>query len=167
MNKIGNNPYAKNILLCALYGFFAFGYSNDPESKWAANDSDIISCYYWVDGTDGCGITVDVAHRFHIFFLYAFYFSLFQLITLFYISEISAMGKLAELMGKLCHIGGLVFMAAWVLAFIWRFDKSGRDACGDFLEWPEDNWGKLAYQGLFFFIVACVVVFFTILGFFN
>ena len=162
-----NASYLKPILICALYGFFAFGYSNDPESKWVSNDDDLIKCYYWVDGTDGCGITVDVAHRFHIFFLYAFYYSLFVLCATFYINQIANNNSLAYISQKLMRWGGWVFMFAWILAFIWRFDASGRDACGDFLEWPEDNWDKLAYQGLFFFIIACVIVFFFILGLFK
>ena len=64
-----------------LYGFFNFGYADDPNSCLANNKDDIIANFPMIDTerADAPG-QVDVAERFHFFFSSAFYLSVAQVL---------------------------------------------------------------------------------------
>ena len=62
-----------------LYGFFNYGYADDPDTCLASNKDDIIANFPMIDSerTDG---QVDVAERYHFFFSFAFYLSVGQVL---------------------------------------------------------------------------------------
>ena len=71
----GSDALIQYLLWLVLLGYFAFGYSNEPKSYSTSNSDDFIKYYPFFDG-DSEGFTVDVAARFHLFFLFAFYMTL-------------------------------------------------------------------------------------------
>ena len=80
--ELGYSRYPLGLVLSSaffagLYGFFAFGYADDPETCLSSNKDDLISNFPMIDSsqTDAQG-KVDVAARFRFFFLSAFYISI-------------------------------------------------------------------------------------------
>ena len=71
----GRDALIQQLLWLVLFGYFAFGYSRDPSSYSTSNSDDFIKYFPFFDG-DSEGFTVDVAARFHLFFLIAFYITL-------------------------------------------------------------------------------------------
>ena len=72
--------------------------------------------------------------------------------------------ELIRILGQLFQLSYLLMTVLWVLAFIWRFQPSGRAASGDALEWDDDKSGYCFASGLFIAIMAVVVLLAIVFG---
>ena len=157
-----NGLLTTSIFWCAVFGAFAYGYVDDPESLTTSGSDDWIKNFphFDDDGNGGMG-SVDVGHRFHLFFLYMFYINAFQLcasIVSRLIWELGLSYDLLDIIYKLVRLSFLAMTILWIIAFIWRFQPSGRYASGDHLAWEDDKSGYCYASGLFIAIMGVIVM---------
>ena len=144
--KGGRNGQVMQLVFLGIYGYFAFGYSEEPDAVITSNSEDFIKYFPFFDGTDGEGMTVDVAQRYHLFFLFSFYILAFVMLSnfLFRISlELGLGNSLGRLILELTRLSGLAMLLLWILAWIWRFSPSGQVASGADQSWSDEHYGTL------------------------
>jgi hypothetical protein len=158
----GSGLLTTQIFWVAIFGAFAYGYTDDPESLTKSGSEDWIKEFphFDDDGNGGMG-SVDVGHRFHLFFLYMFYLACFQAIAGVLSRLLWDLGcsyELMRILSQLFQLSYLLMTIMWILAFIWRFQPSGRAASGDALGWEDDKDGYCYASGLFIAIMGFVVL---------
>ena len=159
--KGGNNGLLIYLIFLGIYGYFAFGYSEEPTSVITSNSDDIIKYFPFIDGTDGESSTVDVARRYHVFFVCCFWITAFTILANFLFRLFHELGlgnSLGRLVIKLSEFSGLALLVLWILAWIWRFSPSGRYASGADQDWNDSHYGSLYHSGLFIFIMFWLMV---------
>lgn len=129
-------------LFAALYGFFAFGYSDDPKSCEASSKDDLIGPLPIIDaqaadeaggGTTAKG-NVNIAYRFHLFFAIGFYLSVLQvLIGIFAILLNVASSGFKRFLVNLYKFTWFLIFWNWVWCLLVRFQESGRTCSGDYM----------------------------------
>ena len=107
-----------------LYGFFNFGYADDPDTCLANNKDDIIANFPMIDSerADSQG-QVDVAERYHFFFGFAFYLSVCQvLIGLLALCQgAGAAAGFKSLLVRLYKFTWFLLTIDWILVAFFRF----------------------------------------------
>lgn len=85
-----------------------------------------------MDADSGMGLTVDVAHRFHLLFLFSFYVTAFNFVSMLVMVLLTPSISIIAMLVKLMQLAGFALTVLWIFGFIWRFSPSGRSASGDY-----------------------------------
>ena len=144
INVEHNRQYAPGLLLLncfwtLVFGYFALGLDNDPQSCEASDENDY---RFGVGGLKKEERFIDVGFRLRLTFQVAF----FSYLTMTMIGSIvnfvtsDVMRKLMFLILALMNYG-VVF--AWIYAFYVRMQHSGKVCCGDYLQDTDSREGYL------------------------
>ena len=159
-------------LFAGMYGFFAFGYSDDPKSCEASSSDDLMGQIPYVDaqaaeGEDGAPPAkgnVNIAYRFSLFFNIGFYLSVAQVVIgiLAIILNGASTGFKRFLVGCYNFTWFLIF-CDWVWCLVVRFQESGRTCSGDYMANRRQAMHFLYVQGLFMWFAGLTAAFIYLL----
>ena len=166
------NTFISNIFWCGIFGFFAFGFTDEPKNLLVSNDQDWVKYFPMIDSEANEFINMaDVGYRFHLFFLMNFIFSILQMVNcqLFFLAigfggNYKFIRNVSSITNLVSTILGSLMGVMWLLAVVWRFQPSGTVASGDGLSWDEDKSKTVYFEGQFIAVVALLIAFVFILA---
>ena len=113
-----------------IFAFFGFHKSDDSTICLASNSDDIVHDIPEVDG-DLNSVTglVDVADRFHVFFMIGFYLCTAQLLVGLMTHMVQGY-DITRFLHNVYHFSQILFLGDWIFGFYIRFTPSGQACCG-------------------------------------
>jgi hypothetical protein len=105
----------------------------------------------------GVSVTsVDVAHRFKIFFTIGCFLSVFQLVIGIISRLVNLSIDAAKLFFNLYHFSQMAFLINWVAIFYFRLQPSAMTCCGALVRGDRSSF--LYTQGLFITVAGAIIV---------
>ena len=157
---------------CGVFGFFAFGYTDEPTSLSVSNDDDLLKNIPFLE-EDGSA-TSDVGMRFHLFFQAQFWLNALVLACLFAnilglllcISRPRIVRNVKKVTLHVLELTQYIMLALWLAIVVVRFQPSGKEASGDNLAFEADKSNTVFYEGLFLWWSVIIIGFLIVFNYF-
>ena len=154
-----------------MFGFFAYGYTEEPTSLSVSNSDDLVEYIPFLEEEGSA--TSDVGRRFHLFFAAQFWINVVMLgcLLLNIFSLLMCLGKprlvrnVKKVTLNLLELSQYALILLWIAIVVIRFQPSGKEASGDNLAFEADKSKTVYYEGLFIWWSAIIIGFLVVFNY--